>query len=53
MNDKGGINLAVMVYSITLDEILEANYVGDCLLGIPLSILASLCAWEADRIKSG
>ncbi len=41
MNDNGGINLTVIGYSITLDEILEANHVGDCLLAIPdLKLLA-------------
>ena len=39
MNDKGGANLTVIGHSITLDEILEANYVGNCLLGEPDLIL--------------
>jgi hypothetical protein len=44
VNDKGGANLAVIGYPITLDEILEANYVGDCLLAVPDLILV---AWNS------
>jgi hypothetical protein len=44
VNDKGGANLTVIGHSITLDEILEANYVGNCLLGEPDLILI---AWDS------
>ncbi len=41
VNDKGGAYLTVVGNSITLDEILEANYVGNCLLGEPDFILVA------------
>jgi hypothetical protein len=44
VNNKGGANLTVIGHSITLDEILEANYVGNCLLGEPDLILV---AWDS------
>ena len=45
MNNKGGAYLTVIGHSITLDEILEANYVGKwCLLGESYLILI---AWDS------
>jgi hypothetical protein len=41
VNNEGGAYLTVIGHSITLDEILEANYVGDCLLGEPDFILVA------------
>ncbi len=41
VNDKGGAHLTVIGHSITLDEILEAYYVSNCLLGEPDFILVA------------
>ncbi len=44
MNNKGGANFSVIGYNITLDEILEANNVGNCFLAVPDLILV---AWNS------
>jgi hypothetical protein len=35
MDNKCGVQLAIIGYSVALDEILEANNVGYCLLAVP------------------
>ncbi len=43
MNDKGSANLTVIGHPVALDEVLEADYAGNCLLGKPDFILV---AWN-------
>ncbi len=41
MDNKCCIHLAIIGHSVALDEILEANNVGDCLLAVPGQVLVA------------
>jgi hypothetical protein len=41
MDNKCGAQLAIIGYSVALDEILEANNVGYCLLAVPNWVLVA------------
>ncbi len=41
MNNNCGVQLAIIGYSVALDEILEANNVGYCLLAVPNWVLVA------------